>query len=612
MHGSTSIETFPVVARKQLEEDSPVSSQFASPPGQNQIPSGTGYLALSYCAGDANDTVLIKVDGHDFKVFRNLFTALRQFRSMIPESVTIQAWIDQICIDQSNVEERGHQVAMMADIYKCAKETWIWLGPNNSEINARKVLGPFFRMVARDFFKNLSNSGAMDDGLPSIDACADLNKGFLQERSEEYIGLKHFTDSRWWNRCWVYQEAILAQAAIFLFGDFVIQREILCLVYMELVRFTSGHFIHSRPRNSFGRWISIADMASKLHFFNTYISVLKDGLLDLPTALTLARGSDSSDPRDRVYSMLGLLRIDYGITPDYASTTSAGQVFTMATKKIIERHNTLNILTRAFAHTYNPLLKLPSWVPDFSSPEALNRPLQPDERPQILSTTAAHEFELYVPRFFEDCFENSILECSVIPLGRLANHQNCISNPPTARHESQTPETVEMDLLNSFQENVSNCINQGGLSGLYEPTGERIEDLLASSLGSGTLSARHQSFDASNTVRPVACTTTCLSQGVHDGFLSAFVTPNHLFGLARGGVRADDLLVILIPADVPFIIRRADPCVGEQHHDLPQNEGYANYTLVCHAYLHGVDFAEMLQDVRRRSWEQEVRRIRLC
>jgi Heterokaryon incompatibility protein (HET) len=38
-------------------------------------------------------------------------------------------WIDAICIDQSSIAERSHQVSRMKEIYKTAKEVVAWLGP---------------------------------------------------------------------------------------------------------------------------------------------------------------------------------------------------------------------------------------------------------------------------------------------------------------------------------------------------------------------------------------------------------------------------------------------------------------------------------------------------
>jgi len=44
-------------------------------------------------------------------------------------------WIDAICIDQSNVEERGSQVQQMRRIFEEAAPTVIWLGDGSGGKN---------------------------------------------------------------------------------------------------------------------------------------------------------------------------------------------------------------------------------------------------------------------------------------------------------------------------------------------------------------------------------------------------------------------------------------------------------------------------------------------
>lgn len=44
-------------------------------------------------------------------------------------------WIDAICIDQENLEERNQQVSIMVDIYSRAHIVSIWLGPGTPESN---------------------------------------------------------------------------------------------------------------------------------------------------------------------------------------------------------------------------------------------------------------------------------------------------------------------------------------------------------------------------------------------------------------------------------------------------------------------------------------------
>lgn len=51
-------------------------------------------------------------------------------------------WIDSICIDQSNLDERNHQVFMMDEIYKSANRVLIWLEVSGPEVSS------FFKYLA--------------------------------------------------------------------------------------------------------------------------------------------------------------------------------------------------------------------------------------------------------------------------------------------------------------------------------------------------------------------------------------------------------------------------------------------------------------------------------
>lgn len=83
-----------------------------------------GYFALSYAWGSPEDgTSTIMLKGEWFQVRQNLHSALaaisHQVRSPVswPWDHYTHFWIDAICIDQNNVDERNHQVRLMADIY---------------------------------------------------------------------------------------------------------------------------------------------------------------------------------------------------------------------------------------------------------------------------------------------------------------------------------------------------------------------------------------------------------------------------------------------------------------------------------------------------------------
>ncbi|KAF2794595.1 heterokaryon incompatibility, partial [Melanomma pulvis-pyrius CBS 109.77] len=83
------------------------------------------FIALSYAWGDTKKTHRIHVKGYEILITQNLHEALMQLRKA-HESVVL--WIDALCIDQSNLQERNYQVRQMPKIYRAAQEVVAWLG----------------------------------------------------------------------------------------------------------------------------------------------------------------------------------------------------------------------------------------------------------------------------------------------------------------------------------------------------------------------------------------------------------------------------------------------------------------------------------------------------
>ncbi|KAH7409814.1 heterokaryon incompatibility protein-domain-containing protein [Phaeosphaeria sp. MPI-PUGE-AT-0046c] len=84
------------------------------------------YTALSYTWGLVLFKKLILLGGEPFLVQDNLWRFLNRARI---EKFTGYLWIDALCIDQSTVGERNHQVSMMGEIYKRAESVLVWLCP---------------------------------------------------------------------------------------------------------------------------------------------------------------------------------------------------------------------------------------------------------------------------------------------------------------------------------------------------------------------------------------------------------------------------------------------------------------------------------------------------
>jgi hypothetical protein len=126
------------------------------------------YIALSYVWGHSSPCTKIILNGLEFVIRNNLYQALQALRQMISKAhsdaskmkylrferesklqihkdrripnVSIGVlvsrlprtwkyiWIDALCIDQSNLPERNHQVKLMSALYSQARHVVAWLG----------------------------------------------------------------------------------------------------------------------------------------------------------------------------------------------------------------------------------------------------------------------------------------------------------------------------------------------------------------------------------------------------------------------------------------------------------------------------------------------------
>ncbi|KAJ8118221.1 hypothetical protein ONZ43_g4038 [Nemania bipapillata] len=103
------------------------------------------FRALSYVWGSSGEMEEILLEGEPFKVTRNLYEALYQLRTEQPgPSLELgdpgdYFWIDAICLNQEDVEEKSLQVPRMMEIYQAACVVLIWLGPNRPMTKSEKL-----------------------------------------------------------------------------------------------------------------------------------------------------------------------------------------------------------------------------------------------------------------------------------------------------------------------------------------------------------------------------------------------------------------------------------------------------------------------------------------
>jgi hypothetical protein len=84
------------------------------------------YEALSYVWGEdsRNPREQILYEGKTLLVTENCMAALLQLRTTDVRTL----WVDAICIDQTSLSERSHQVQLMGEIYSRAQRVVVWLG----------------------------------------------------------------------------------------------------------------------------------------------------------------------------------------------------------------------------------------------------------------------------------------------------------------------------------------------------------------------------------------------------------------------------------------------------------------------------------------------------
>lgn len=159
---------------------------------------------------EANEIIIC--DGNVTKVTPSLYDALLQLRKRPPQ----EYWIDALCINQTDDEERSSQVQMMGRIYREAELVLVWLGTMPLGLSRRH--------------------GDIDRTLPEILAfLSDDPNNFFKKRDGEYtlgqsiskgvevtralLALAYLLSRRYFRRLWVVQETALSKKVTFLLGE---------------------------------------------------------------------------------------------------------------------------------------------------------------------------------------------------------------------------------------------------------------------------------------------------------------------------------------------------------------------------------------------------------
>lgn len=87
------------------------------------------YEALSYVWGSTKRDYTLTCDRRSLKITKSLHVVLRRLRRTSHARVL---WIDQLCINQDDLQERSEQVQIMREIYRNARLVVLWLGEDEA------------------------------------------------------------------------------------------------------------------------------------------------------------------------------------------------------------------------------------------------------------------------------------------------------------------------------------------------------------------------------------------------------------------------------------------------------------------------------------------------
>jgi hypothetical protein len=275
------------------------------------------YEALSYVWGNPNPSDELFCNGQSIQVGPSLSHALRRLRY---QEATRIVWVDAICINQEDKDEKSHQVPMMGSIYSLAKRVVVWLGQGDAQ-QTRKA----FECSAIIALACLDHDERQ--GIPSDHSTRHEDVILPEKLFDPLIlsSLKELYVRPWFSRIWCIQEIRLAADAQVIWGDDELPWFALAMSASWI--FDKAGTIDARNGNSGD---SMASLLDEIPVKNADMLRDKDRyhLLD---ALQHFREAESTEPKDKVYGLLNIvsprseveaLGVDYGKSVDqvYADT----------------------------------------------------------------------------------------------------------------------------------------------------------------------------------------------------------------------------------------------------------------------------------------------------
>lgn len=305
------------------------------------------YTTLSYVWGPEQQPMhMLRTPSGDLSIKDALFTALRSLRSR-REPLTL--WIDALCINQGDNREKIEQIALLPETFQKSASTLAFVGGGDEysetiqmlmQVRARMILGP----LSEDWPEDLPRCPPSweERGMP-----------FPDDRI--WAGVSALFADPWFRRAWIVQEAVIARRLKLVFGKTRIDWNHLFLVMDHIDK-----ELEATETTESNSWVPFLKLGRLRHLED------RSGRVSILKLLENFRHAKSSDPRDKLFSLLGIAsdgNLDE-FEPDYSSPISeVTQRFAVGLiRRFSADKQAMLILYRAgLSQSYD----LPSWVPDW-------------------------------------------------------------------------------------------------------------------------------------------------------------------------------------------------------------------------------------------------------
>ncbi|KAH7132706.1 heterokaryon incompatibility protein-domain-containing protein [Dactylonectria macrodidyma] len=368
----------------------------------HRLPEAPEYEALSYTWGQMDRHLPVSILGTDadgkeaekaLLATPQLLMALRRLR--LPSTPRL-LWIDQLCIDQENIEERGSQVQLMGSIYKSATRTIIYLGEDVTRLtsNSIETLYEADSNHLLDLVKGLASTSQIADVAGAVTRLIDFRPTYFFEnvKMRRLRAVYELLCRPWFQRAWVFQEASLSKRLCVQFGSAEMNFDDLENVCDAIHRAQVELGLHQE------NWMGNLSTSTPGYEMIKLIEGTRRESLSRPNdksflckLLQVLRRVECGDQRDRIFAFLAFQQDEKMISSGSAYQDPVPDVWRMAAQRIIEVSGSLDLFA-ALSGEGDVSGSRPSWVPDWSNCFPYGRPIATPLSHFNASRSIAHEW----------------------------------------------------------------------------------------------------------------------------------------------------------------------------------------------------------------------------